>query len=598
MRATLQREAPPTEPVPTARGARVSRWPWLLLLVLVVAAVPRLWSLGAQPVLYFDSGVYLGEGAFLASAAQRAAAALASGSSVAEAVQDGTDAHPPDIAKPGHAILLGLSMLVLGKTVLAGALVSALAGIGTVAATYALGSVGWNRRVAFLAALLLAVSGQHVVYSREPLVEADGLFFATLGALVYLRAESWRGLVGAGALYGIAFTCNNRLSYLPAVFAIVELGCWSGGVRRCAQAGADPALATGIDPHPQPPLPGQGEGARRSGSNQAARGSESKQAAGGRVAALMTRAGALACGFVLPLVLIEGAYLAARGLGRAAGARMDWLDYIQQLATFSRMNPPDRVRFDEWPTYFVNVALMDGPLVLALLVLGVIVLLARRRWTRADFLLAGSLLVPLALYSVYSTGEVRMRHFSLALPWVMLAAALGLDRLLRLAPAPRQAWATVAAALVLVALAVPRTVDLSSAPSGMPAVLAYLDQRGLRNVAATNGPVLAYFVGEGHTNARLREAFVNTPADLEALAARYDILIVDMQGHIFPGELTQRYDRARPVFSVPNGNATWYLADLLEHYGVAWGGWERLLADWAAHQAAASQLRVYATRDL
>jgi Dolichyl-phosphate-mannose-protein mannosyltransferase len=589
MRATLPREAPPTEPVPAARDGRVSRWPWPLLLVLVVAAVPRLWSIGAQPVLYFDSGVYLGEGAFLASAAQHVAAALAAGASVAAAVQDGTDGHPPDIAKPGHAILLGVSMLVLGKTVLAGALVSALAGIGTVAAAYALGRVGWNRRVAFLAALLLAVSGQHVVYSREPLVEADGLFFATLGALVYLRAASWRGLVGAGALYGIAFTCNNRLSYLPLVFAIVELGCWSGCRRRSAQSGTDSALVTGVGPHPHPPLPGQGEGARGSGS---------KPLPDLGIAALLTRGTALAGGFLLPPALIQVAYLAARGVGRAAGARMDWLDYVQQLATFSRMNPPDRVRFDEWPTYFVNVALMDGPLVLALVVLGVMVLLARRRWSRADLLLGGSLLVPLLLYSVYSTGEVRMRHFSLAVPWVMLAAALGLDRLLRLVPVQRRVWATAAAALVLLVLAAPRTVDLASAPSGMPAVLAYIDQRGLRDVATTNGPVLAYFVGEGHTNARLREAFVNTPADLGALAARYDILIVDMQAHVFPGELTQRYDRARPEFSVPNGNATWYLADLLEHYGVAWGGWDRLLADWAAHRAAASELRVYAMRDL
>ena len=47
----------------------------------------------------------------------------------------------------------------------------------------------------------------------------------------------------------------------------------------------------------------------------------------------------------------------------------------------------------------------------------------------ADLLLAGSLLVPLALYIVYSTGEVRLRHFSLALPWVMLAAALALHKI-------------------------------------------------------------------------------------------------------------------------------------------------------------------------
>src|SRR5438132_4658387 len=166
-------------PRPRRTAAR-NRLP--LVAILAIAATVRLWGLGAQPVLYFDSGVYLDEGAFLASAAQRAASALVSSAPgspferVAFATQDGTDAHPPDIAKPGHAVLVGLSMLVLGKTALAGALVSALAGIGTVAATYAIGMHGWGARVAVPAAVLLAVSGQHLVYSREPLVEADGLF--------------------------------------------------------------------------------------------------------------------------------------------------------------------------------------------------------------------------------------------------------------------------------------------------------------------------------------------------------------------------------------------------------------------------------------
>src|SRR5205807_1297307 len=149
-----------------------------------------------------------------------------------------------------------------------------------------------------------------IVYSREPLVEADGLFFATLAALVYLRASHMRGLVLAGVLYGVAFLCNNRLSYLPVALAVVELGCWAGW-RRLIQRG----LAVGA-------------------------------------------------GFVLPLVGMEVAYLAARGMGSLAGAKTEWLDYAQQLAAFSRMNPPDRVRFDEWPTYFVDLSLMDGPVVL------------------------------------------------------------------------------------------------------------------------------------------------------------------------------------------------------------------------------------------
>jgi hypothetical protein len=462
---------------------------------------------------------------------------------VAQAVEVGTDAHPPDIAKPGHAILIALGMLVLGKIALAGQLVSALSGIGTVLTTFAIGRNGWGPRVGLAAAVLLAISGQHLVYSREPLVESDGMFFAALGALVYLRATTLRGLLLSGALFGVAFSCNNRLSYLPLVLALAELAQWPG---------------------PRD---------------------------------VIRRGVAVAAGFVAPLVVIELGYLAARAIGAAAGARMTWIDYVQQLAAFSRMNPPDRLRFDQWPTYFVDVALMDGLLVLALLLLGIVLVLVRLRnrpWRRADVLLAASLLVPLALYSVYSTGEVRMRHFSLALPWVMLTAAVAVDRLVLLLPRWRGP-ALASALALLVAIAVPRIAALATPANGIPTAVGFI---GGGRAASTNGPVLAFFLGEDRTNARLREAFVNTPADLESLASSYPLLVVDMQASVFPGALTQRYDTSQPMLSVPHGNDAWYLADLLEHYGVGIGGWNALLAMWDANRAAATQLRVFDMREL
>jgi 4-amino-4-deoxy-L-arabinose transferase-like glycosyltransferase len=542
-----------TEPSPALRAILSTprrRGETLLILgALALAAVVRLWGLGGQPILYFDSGVYLGEGAFLASAAEHAATALVSpGPSnplerVALATQTGTDAHPPDIAKPGHAVLLAIAFLLLGKSAFAGGLVSALAGLGTVAVTYAIAVRAWGQRVAVAAAVLLAISGQHVVYSREPLVEADGLFFATLASLVYLRSTSAKGLVAAGALWGVAFSCNNRLSYLPAVFVIAELACW----------------------------PGWGGVVRR-----------------GVVVAI---------GFLAPLVAIEGAYLLARGVGRAAGLPTDWLDYVQQLVAFTRMNPPDRVRFDEWPTYFVDLALMDGLAVLLLVLVGSGLVLWRLRRgprTRAELLLAGSVLVPLAIYSVYSTGEVRLRHFSLALPWVMLVAGIALDQLSALASRYRP-WVFSAAMLALVLAAVPRIVALDAAPSGMPAVLNAI---GDLPVASTNGPVTSFYVGEGRTNARLREAFVNVPEDLANLAQQYPMLVVDMQAEVFAGDLTDAYARATPRLVVANGSDAWYIADLLEHYGTTWGGWSDLLGKWETNRQTASELRVYDLRDL
>jgi dolichyl-phosphate-mannose-protein mannosyltransferase len=528
--------------------------------VIVLAAVVRLWGLGGQPILYFDSGVYVGEGAFLASAAQHAASGLFGAGPgnplqrMAESAVSGLDGHSPDIGKPGHAILLALAFLLLGKTVLAAGLVSALAGIGSVALTCVIGMRAWGARVGLAAATLLAISGEHLVYSREPLVESDGLFFSMLGSLVYLRARSARGLFAAGALFGLAFSCNSRLTYLPAIFLIGELACWpglGGLVRRCVIFGV---------------------------------------------------------GFFAPLALIEGAYLLARAIGRATGTPTDWLDYVQQFANFTRMNPPDRLHFDEWPTYFVDVALMDGFALLALLLLGIGLVLWRLRAStrsRADLVLAASLLVPVLLYDagVSPTSEVRLRYFSLALPWGMLAAALALDwlvgHLARLWRGPREPlmrnWLVGLAAGGLTLLALPRIIALDGAPSGMSAALAAV---GSNDVATTNGPVVSFYVGEAHTNARLRPAFINVPGDLDALAARYPLLIVDMQASVYAGDLTDIYARARPLVSVANGSDAWYLADLLEHYGSTWGGWNDVLAKWDANRADATRLRVYAMTDV
>src|SRR5438270_6715248 len=106
----------------------------------------------------------------------------------------------------------------------------------------------------------------------------------------------------------------------------------------------------------------------------------------------------------------------------------------------------------------------------------------------------------------------------------MIAAALGL-RWLVAQVRQYENWAFVGAVSLLVVAAVPRVVALDTAPSGMPAVLAAV---GSSAVASTNGPVMAFYVGESRTNARLREAFVNVAADLPPVAATYPVLVVDM----------------------------------------------------------------------
>jgi 4-amino-4-deoxy-L-arabinose transferase-like glycosyltransferase len=534
-----------------------------LIAVFLLASVLRFWQLGSAPILYFDSGAYLGEARFLASAAQRGADAWvhpapgASGNPlvrVVQAVEEGTAGHPPDLAKPGQSILLAIAVLVLGPTTLAAGLVPALAGIGTVLLTYAIGTTGWSRRVGVVAAVLLAISAEHLVYSREPLVESTGLFFATLAGFLYLRrlvapeSHGARSLVAVGAVVGLAFACNNRLLYLPLFFGCLELVfAW----RDCTV---------------------------------------------GRLRVVALRETALAAGFVLPIVVIECVFLASQAMGTAFGATPGFLDYAHQFVNFMRMNPASRSRLDQWPTFFADLGLMDGLPALAALLIGLCVLLVRRSWSRADVLLAASLLVPLILFSVYSSGEVRMRNFSVALPWAMLVASLGVCWLAERTPRPALAASILVGVLALVAL--PTDLAIVSAPSATPDLLDTLARNGISNVASTNGPVLSYYIGEERTNARLRPAFINTEDDLREIAAEYPYVEVDMQGYWTPGPVTERADRAAPIFQAANGSDALFLAFLLERHGIAWGDWTGVLEEWQANRNAATKMRLYRSTDL
>jgi hypothetical protein len=519
--------------------------------ILVLAAFLRLWGLAGQPVLYFDSGQYLGEARFLSSAARAAATALAQPGDpnplkrVVQGVEAGTQAHAPDNAKVGHAILLAASMLVFGTNVFAAVLVSALAAIGTVVAVYVIGNEAWGQRVGLLAALLLAISAWHLTYSREAYAEADMVLFATLAFLVYLHSDGWRSLLATGLLLGLAFSCNTRASYLPLVLLPTELLAW-------------------------------------------------RDRGWGRWQAGVQRAALLGVGYLAPPALLEGAYVAARSIGRIYGSDTSWPDYAQQLAAYWQQHPVI-IRFDQWPSFFVDLSLLDGIYLLPLVIGGVVVAFARPK-RRQEVLLLTALLVPIVLYSVYVAGAVRMRAFSLALPWVMLGAALGLDALVRLLPKQRLIVAAFATGLVV--LAMPRDLELMSAPNGVPALLSYLNQAGITDVASTDGAVLGFYVGEDHTNAKFRAAYINAPDDLNQLEQRYRFVAVEMQGYLFPNEVAQRFLDAGPLFAVAHGSPTWYLASLLENRGVRWGEWDLLLADWRRYVSAATELRVQDLHEL
>ena len=162
--------------------------------VTLPAVFLRLWHLGTLG-FNSDEAVYAGQGASIA------------GDTVLLQYFPIFRAHP---------LLFQTSISVVyqwGTSPLAGRMLSAAFGIATVAVTYLLGSFLYNRRVGFLAALLLAVMPYHVVVTRQVLLDGPMVFFATLALYLlarYAATERPVWLYSAASMLGLTFLANER----------------------------------------------------------------------------------------------------------------------------------------------------------------------------------------------------------------------------------------------------------------------------------------------------------------------------------------------------------------------------------------------------
>jgi 4-amino-4-deoxy-L-arabinose transferase-like glycosyltransferase len=179
------------------------RWA-LLLMVLVTAALLRLWQLGdAPPGLYRDEA-YNGLDAL---------EVLAGNHSLFFAANNGRE--------PLYIYLTSLSVLLFGQTVWALRLSAAIIGIVTTALTYRLAAGWFGWRTGLLAAWLWAVTLWPVHLSRIGLrVILLSLFLALvfwLGTEAYRHRHNHLWLL-AGLVYGAAFYTYLAVRFTPLLF--------------------------------------------------------------------------------------------------------------------------------------------------------------------------------------------------------------------------------------------------------------------------------------------------------------------------------------------------------------------------------------------
>lgn len=207
-RAKAPAWAPSAVPARLRVLALVTSWPVALTAVLCVGVTLRLVALNASGY-NSDEAVYAGQ-----------AASIAGDPTL-------TPFFPVFRAHPMLFQTL-LSLFYLdGVSDVAGRLLAAAFGIGTIVVVYLTGSLLFGRRVGLLAAALLAVMPYHVVVTRQVLLDGPMAFFATVTLYLLARFSlsgkaSW--LYAAGGALGLTFLSKETGALLlGSVYAYFAL---------------------------------------------------------------------------------------------------------------------------------------------------------------------------------------------------------------------------------------------------------------------------------------------------------------------------------------------------------------------------------------
>ena len=144
-------------------------------------------------------------------------------------IQDRTEGLPPRYGRILHVTFAAAGNLLAGERPYMGNLVNAIFGTLTILAVFFLGRKMYDDRTGLFAALVLAVMGYHIHYSRSWMAEADTVFFLVVAFLFYYRSRcrypelSQKDLALCGLFLGIGFTVHSRCMVIFALVFLLDL---------------------------------------------------------------------------------------------------------------------------------------------------------------------------------------------------------------------------------------------------------------------------------------------------------------------------------------------------------------------------------------
>jgi hypothetical protein len=180
------------------------RWVWILVGILLLAALPRVWHLMAAG-FRGDEAVYAGQAGILSGddELKRYFVLTSRGNSNFLLYQE----------------LVAVVYFLFGVTDIAARLVSVAFSLGIVLVSFELARTLYGRRVAYVAALAVALSGYAVMLGRLALLDSALTFFFTLALLAFakwLRTES--------RAWFLCFAATASLTVQAKVTGVLVLG--------------------------------------------------------------------------------------------------------------------------------------------------------------------------------------------------------------------------------------------------------------------------------------------------------------------------------------------------------------------------------------
>jgi len=133
------------------------------------------------------------------------------------------------ITYPVGYALIGFVVKLLGSDEFSARLAPAVVGVVSVPAIYLVGRRIFSERAAVLSAVLLAVSSYHIFFSQFARYYALLMLLGMLGmwcAFVGLERNSWKGLVGAVLLLGLAVWTHWTAALALPALAVYAVWCW------------------------------------------------------------------------------------------------------------------------------------------------------------------------------------------------------------------------------------------------------------------------------------------------------------------------------------------------------------------------------------